>query len=217
MVFEPLGMTSSSYVWRASYDALKISRHDTVGEPTPQNKPTKANAAASLHTTAEDYGRFIAAILKGTGLKKETLAQMLTPQIKVDEAGTNMVSRPANKPSANVSWGLGVGLQTTSDGVSFWHWGDNGTTKAYFVAFERQKFGVVVFTNGANGLSFMREIVDESIGGGQPALAWLKYESYKSPAGSSQDILANGAEHPCATIASGEQAAPQPRRSLKRK
>jgi len=195
MVFEPLGMASSSYVWRASYDALKISRHNTVGEPTPQNKPAKANAAASLHTTAGDYARFIAAVLNGTGLKKETRAQMLTPQVKVDEAGTNMVSRPANKPSADVSWGLGVGLQTTADGIAFWHWGDNGSTKAYFVAFERQKFGVVVFTNGANGLSFMREIVDESIGGRQPALAWLKYESYKSPARILlKSILANGAE-----------------------
>jgi CubicO group peptidase (beta-lactamase class C family) len=194
-VFDPIGMTNSSYVWQSSYDTQKVGRHNTVGEPTPQNKPDKANAAASLHTTAQDYGRFIATILKGTGLKKETVRQMLTPQIKVDEAGTNMTARPATNPSLNVSWGLGVGLQSTPEGISFWHWGDNGDSKAYFVAFEQQKIGMVVFANGANGLSFMPELVDEAIGGQQPALAWIKYESYKSPARMLiKNILANGAE-----------------------
>lgn len=195
MVFDPLGMTGSSYVWRTDYDVLKTSRHNSVGEPTPQNKPNVANAAASLHTTARDYARFIAAILNGTGLKRVTLRQMLTSQIKVDEGGTNTTGRPADKLSPNVSWGLGVGLQTTADGLSFWHWGDNGDSKAYFVAFEKQKTGVVVFSNSANGLSFMPELIEEAVGGQQPALAWLKYESYKSPARLLlKNILASGGE-----------------------
>jgi CubicO group peptidase (beta-lactamase class C family) len=153
-----------------------------LGQPTGQNKPPRANAAASLHTTAQDYGRFVAAILKGTGLRKETLRQMLTSQIKVDEGGSNTTGRPADKLSPNLSWGLGWGLQSTTDGLSFWHWGDNGDSKAYVVAFERQRLGVVVFANSANGLSFMPELVNDAIGGEQPALSWIKYESYKSPA-----------------------------------
>lgn len=195
MVFEPLGMTSSSFIWQPSYDVLKTSRHNAAGSPAPQFKAAEPNAASTLHTTAEDYAKFVVAILKGTGLKKETRALMLTRQIKVDEAGANMTSTPANKPSAEVSWGLGVGLQNTADGLSFWHWGDNGDAKAYFVAFDRQKLGVVVFANGANGLSFIRELVDESIGGRQPAIAWIKYESYRSPSRTLlKGILAKGAE-----------------------
>lgn len=195
MVFDPLGMTNSSYVWQSSYDAQKTSRHNSLGEPSPQNKPAASNAAASLHTTASDYARFVAAILNGAGLKKETLKLMLTPQIKVDEGGTNTTSRPADKLSPNISWGLGVGLQTTPDGVSFWHWGDNGDAKAYFVAFQQQKLGMVVFANSSNGLSFITELVDEAVGGQQPALAWIKYESYKSPRRLLlKDIVTNGAE-----------------------
>jgi CubicO group peptidase (beta-lactamase class C family) len=194
-VFEPLGMTSSSYIWQPSYETLKASPHTGVGTPVSMGKPTKPNAAASLHTTARDYGRFVAAILNGVGLKKETLRQMLTPQVKVDEAGTDMTSRPATRPSATVSWGLGVGLQSTQDGLSFWHWGDNGNTRAYIVAFEKQKLGIVVFANSANGLSIVPELVGEAIGGQQPALAWLRYESYKSPGRLLlKHIVANGAE-----------------------
>jgi CubicO group peptidase (beta-lactamase class C family) len=194
-VFNPLGMISSSYVWEDRFDTQKTSRHNALGEPSPQIKPPNANAAASLHTTAQDYARFIAALLNGDGLKKQTISQMLTPQIKVDEGGVNTTARPADKLSQTIAWGLGVGLQTTTDGPSFWHWGDNGDAKAYFVALQRQKLGVVVFANCANGLSFMPELIDKAIGKQQPALGWIKVESYKSPRRLLlKDIATRGAE-----------------------
>ena len=193
-VFDPLGMTSSSYVWQEKYDSLKTSRHNALGEPSPQIKATP-NAAASLHTTARDYARLIVAIMNGTGLKPETHKNMLTPQIRVDEGGSNTTARPADKLSSTIGWGLGIGLQTTGDGVSFWHWGDNGDAKAYFIAYPRQKVGFVMFANGSNGLSFLPELVDEAIGGQQPAIAWIKYESYKSPRRMLlKNIQAKGAE-----------------------
>jgi len=194
MVLDQLGMKSSSYVWQERYDSLKTSRHNALGEPSPQIKATP-NAAASLLTTAEDYARFIAAIMSGSGLKPETQKNMLTPQIRVDEGGSNTTARPADKLSSTIAWGLGVGLQTTSDGVSFWHWGDNGDAKAYFVAYPREKIGFVMFANGSNGLSFLPELVNEAIGGQQPAIAWIQYESYKSPRRMLlKNIQAKGAE-----------------------
>ncbi len=194
LVLDPLGMTSSSFVWLDSYERLKIFTHSSTGEPTGQNKVPNANAAGSLHTTAQDYGRFVAAILNGTGLKKETARLMLTPQIKVSESGTRNLDAPPEKLSQQISWGLGWGLQSTKDGLSFWHWGDNGNTKAFVVAFEKGKTGMVVFTNSANGLSIIKEIVDAAVGGERPALAWLKYDSYKAPARLLfKDILAKGA------------------------
>ncbi|HEX7177101.1 MAG TPA: serine hydrolase [Pyrinomonadaceae bacterium] len=179
-VFDPLGMTSSSYVWQDRFDALKIFTHNAAGLPAGQNKPERANAAASLQTTAADYGRFVAAVLKGTGLKRATARLMVAPQVKVG-AGSNSITRPLGELSPNVSWGLGWGLQTTDDGVAVWHWGDNGNTKAFVVAYPEQKTGVVFFTNSANGLSIARELVGETIGGRQPALDWINYESYNSP------------------------------------
>lgn len=197
MVFTPLGMTSSSYVWQESYDTLKVFRHNTRGEAAGQNKmsPGSFNAAASLHTTAGDYGRFVAAMLKGTGLKPETRKLMLTPQAQVREGGAGSVNRPQAKPYPEVFWGLGWGLQTTKEGLSFWHWGDNGDSKAYVVAFDKEKIGMVVFANSTYGLSIVREIVAEAVGGEQPALAWLRYESYQSPGRMLfKNMRANGAE-----------------------
>lgn len=146
-VFDPLGMTSSSYIWQENYDKLKVFRHNARGEAVSQNKPPAGafNAAASLHTTAQDFGRFVVAILKGTGLTPETRKLMLTPQTYVREGGANSTNRPQAKPLPDVAWGLGWGLQTTKDGLSFWHWGDNGDGKAYLVAFDQPKLGVVFF------------------------------------------------------------------------
>lgn len=180
-VFDPLGMPDSNFIWQESQAAQSTFRHRANGEISGQNKLTQPNAAASLRTTAQDFGRFLSAVLNGTGLKKETAKLMLTPQIKVSAAGTNNLFGVPEKLSPTLSWGLGWGLQTTKDGTAFWHWGDNGDSKAYVVVYEKQKLGVVVFANSANGLLIVPELVEEAIGGEQPALAWLKYGSYKSP------------------------------------
>lgn len=180
-VFVPLGMTDSSYVWQESYVAQHAFSHSNAGQMTGQNKSSQHNAAASLRTTAQDFGKFLVAVANGKGLKRTTWRQMLKPQIQVSESGTNNTAKPPEKLSDSLSWGLGWGLQKTDDGLAYWHWGDNGNMKAYVVMYDRQQFGLVVFTNGANGLTVVPEIVAEAIGGEQPALGWLKYGSYKSP------------------------------------
>jgi CubicO group peptidase (beta-lactamase class C family) len=192
-VFDPLGMRHSSYVWRDDYERLKVFRHNAVGLPRGLNKPAGANAAASLHTTARDFGLFLAAALRGEGLRKETARLMWTPQVRVGES-TNATAAAPRQLSPTVAWGVGWGLQTTADGVSVWHWGDNGDSKAFVVAYPKERFGVAYFANSANGLAIARELVAEAVGGAQPALAWLNYESYKSPARTLlKDISARGA------------------------
>jgi CubicO group peptidase (beta-lactamase class C family) len=40
-VFDPLGMTSSSYVWQESYETAKTFRHNSMGEVTGRNEPAQ--------------------------------------------------------------------------------------------------------------------------------------------------------------------------------
>jgi CubicO group peptidase (beta-lactamase class C family) len=182
MVFDPLGMTGSSYVWQEKYEKLAAFKHNSAHRVLGRNKVTEANAAASLKTTASDYAKFVIAVMNGTGLKRETAALMLTPQVKVDEACSNCTDRPLGKLSPSVSWSLGWGLQQAAEGNSFWHWGDNGDTKAYVVGYPKQKMAVMVFANNPNGLSIVPELLRLTVGGSQPAFAWLRYETYDSPA-----------------------------------
>jgi CubicO group peptidase (beta-lactamase class C family) len=179
-VLDPLEMTSSDLVWRNDYESLKTFTHDWVGGLSGRGKPDKPNAAASLHTTANDYAKFVIAILKGTGLKPATARLMLTPQASVTLAGAFSLNAPDAKRSPTVSWGLGWGLEKTEDTMAFWHWGDNGDTKAFALAIPKQKTGLVMFANSANGLSIINELVGSVMGNDHPALAWLNLERYNS-------------------------------------
>ena len=180
-VFQPLGMASSSYVWRPDFDPRTATPHDAAGLPGDTFKPKEANAASSLHTTAGDYALFVEALLNGTGLKPETLREMEKPQIAVNPECTNCTERIPKELSKNVFWGLGMGIQETAQGESLWHWGDNGQFKCYVVAYPKQKIGVVLFSDGENGLSIVPDLVSVALGGDQPALQWIKYDRYDSP------------------------------------
>jgi CubicO group peptidase (beta-lactamase class C family) len=211
-VLAPLAMTSSSFAWQERYKQLKAFNHDLLGNPTGQGEGVNPNAAGSLQTTAADYAKFVAAVLNGTGLKKETRRLMLAPQIRVDEACRNCTERKPEKLSTEVAWGLGWGLQTTDEGNSFWHWGDNGNNKAFIVAFEKQKDGLVVLTNSANGLTILKEILAHGLGGKHPALAWINTGRYDSPARVLiKSIVAEGAEKAIADYRKRRETSPAER------
>ena len=158
-VFDPLGMSSSSYIWQESYEQTTSYPHNMMGQVQKKGKPGQGHAAATLHTTASDFAQLIMAIMNHTGLSQGTVDSMLTPQVIVEPAATR-----------DISWGLGIGLQKTADGISYWHWGDNMNFRCFFVAFPRQKIGVVYFTNSFYGLAIRKQIVAGTIGGEHPVL-----------------------------------------------
>jgi CubicO group peptidase (beta-lactamase class C family) len=180
LVFTPLGMASSSYVWRPAFDALTATGHDFAAHPTALWKPDRAVSASSLNTTAYDYALFVAAVLNGAGLKPSTLKEMETPQIAVNPECTNCTDRTPKELSENIFWGLGWGIQRTGTSDSLWHWGDNGGFKCFVVANPANSSGMVMFTNSDSGLSIAPDIVRDAIGSEHLAFTWLKYAAYNS-------------------------------------
>jgi CubicO group peptidase (beta-lactamase class C family) len=170
LVFEPLQMTRSSYVWQDRLEDNLALPHGAEGEVLRKSKPARGggHAAATLHTTATDYARFIAAVMDGELLSDTMAAAMLTPQIEVD---------------SGVTWGLGIGLQHFASGsdAAFWHWGDNTGYKAYILADDAARVGVVWFTNSENGQNILESMLSHTVGGDQPGARWLDYEQYDSP------------------------------------
>ena len=193
-VLRPLGMNASSYTWLEKYVPVKAYRHDDFGKVTGRTEKVsggliaiteEANAAASLTTNAADYAKFIIAVLNGAGLKRSTVKKMLSPGIRVTK----------NYPA--LAWGLGVGLETMPDGTWFWHWGDNGDAKAFYMASVTSKNAVVYFANSSNGLSIAREILADAVGGSHPSLDNLGYERYNAPSRLLlKSIIAGGAAGP---------------------
>jgi CubicO group peptidase (beta-lactamase class C family) len=168
-VLVPLGMTRSCLVWKDGFETTMANGHGFFGRPEEFRKRTEANAAASLYTTAEDYAKFVCAVLNGEGLRSETLKEMLTSQIDTGKA-------------PGLGWSLGFGMQTDANGMAIWQWGDYGIFRNYIIAYPEKKIGLVYLTNSFYGLGICPAIVADGIGGQDLGRAALGYLPYDSPA-----------------------------------
>jgi CubicO group peptidase (beta-lactamase class C family) len=173
-VFTPLGMTSSSYVWRTDFDALTATGHDADGKPTELWKPTEAGAASTLNTTAKDYALFVEAVLCGKGLKPAILREMETPEIALDLECRICIKHGPKQLSKNLFWGLGWGIERKDGSDALWHWGDNGAFKGFVMADPKTKSGVVMFANSENGLEIAKPLTNEVMGTESLVFEWLK-------------------------------------------
>lgn len=184
-VFEPFGMKNSSYIWQEefataaarSYYAdgrLDISlmwnyAHGLVTPPEPgsgNDIPERAypNAASSLYTTAVDFARLMIELMRSSGqddshLSEASVAEMIEPQVGVIDS---------------IHWGLGWGIQRAAEGDYFFHWANQNSFQHFAIASKTRGLGVVVTTNGGNGLKVCRSIVASTIGGGLPVLNYLE-------------------------------------------
>jgi CubicO group peptidase (beta-lactamase class C family) len=174
-VFDPLGMTRSRLVWDPALEGNTITGITAQGQLQPLPRETEANAAGSLLTTAEDYGRFLVAFLEGRGLKPESRRAMLKPQAQVQSQWGD----PESPKQPGVFWGLGWGLEGED---TFWHWGHEDAWRAFVVVRRDGKAGFVYFANSHEGLSIVKALSDLVDGGPRPALAWLsEYEQHDDP------------------------------------
>lgn len=166
LVFEPLSMWNSSLVWEKRFKEGFAAGHHEDGRIYEKERAEVSNAAASLHTSVVDYATFVAAVLDGEGLAKNTWKEWITPQVEVEDG---------------VAWGLGWGLQEVEERQSIWHWGHNDGYRAFVMASPTRRMGFVLFTNSDNGMSLVRPMLASATGARQPALDWLNYESFNSP------------------------------------
>jgi CubicO group peptidase (beta-lactamase class C family) len=159
LVFKPLGMTQSSYIWQPQFSDTLASSHDSDGKAYPTKRmPESGFSAWSLFTTLEDYSKFVTHMLNTAETNGTIAAELVTPQIKVAD---------------DVRWGLGWGLQDTKPNRSFWHWGSMNGFKHFVVGYPNEKIAVIVLTNHQRAFKIVDEIMAAAIGGSYPAYDWF--------------------------------------------
>lgn len=156
-VAAPLGMRHAWFVGNAYITQHKVSGHvdgkvqvyHDMNWPIsfPKWDSSYFNPAASLHTDATSYADFIIGLMKGKGLRKQTLDEMLKPQYPLPD------SLWANK-SEHTDVGLGIFIVHTAHGVRYEHGGNNGNFQSQFTWYAPQREAYVFFTNCNKGDAF---------------------------------------------------------------
>lgn len=175
LIFEPLGMRNTSFVWQDRFLPNHAVPHTASGNHFEDGfagkRAVAANAAGSLYTTAQDYARFLQAVLQASSLQDWLVphANVFRDQLTALDA----TPEPARNP--DVAWALGWGVEVATP--LFFHWGDQKGYKAFTIASSETAKAMVIFTNGDAGLSFLSKLVAPIFPGRHSSLLWLGYET----------------------------------------
>lgn len=119
------------------------------------------NAAASLLTSAGDFGRFLRHFVTARrqgGRPAAVVDMMMTPRIRRNEA---------------IAWGHGVGIESVDGVARAWQWGDNPGFKNIYFADPAGEQAIAVFTNGDRGARVYERVIRERTGMDHPAFLLL--------------------------------------------
>jgi CubicO group peptidase (beta-lactamase class C family) len=148
LVFRPLKMNSSSYVADPRTKAAMLAPVGGDGAQVSSIDFPVSVSAFSLHTTIEDYGKFLAGVLSDPKL----LDAIVTSPVAVDA-------------SLHLEWGLGWGLERTGGNLNIWHWGNNPGYRAFVIASVKSGDGMVLLTNSESGLALARPLTERVLPG----------------------------------------------------
>jgi len=161
LLFKPLGMKDIQY-WNKNIDTTRFSRwHDAQGNEYKTFYQTGVSAADDLLTTIEDYCKFGIDVINGAGLSEALFNDMIILHVKMKE---------------HYAMGLGweVILDLPNGEYALEHGGSDQGVKTIAVLLPRSKRGLVVLTNGDNGMFVYNNIIKESIDIGENILEYMR-------------------------------------------
>ncbi len=120
----------------------------------------KASAANSLHTTANDYAKFMLACMQD-----ENLQYMFQPVVDMTRDDWAIREHVPQEDLEHTAWGFGFGVQTDETGkpVRAYHSGDMNEWRAWTAMDLETKRAVVFFANSHNGHILAEQIVSPEV------------------------------------------------------
>ncbi len=164
LLFRFLGMKDTRLYWDEDMDGSRFAFwHDAKGNICKPSTPKGrgVNAAGSLLTTIEDFCRFGIDVINGAGLSSNIYNDMASTHVKLKE-----------------HYGKGLGWEVVTDlpggEYALEHSGSDPGVQTMLVLLPKSKRGIVVLTNGDNGMFVYNNVIKESIDVGKNVLDGLK-------------------------------------------
>ena len=144
--------------WTVEDVEKALPRMDATIPVLPNNMVP--NAAASLVTTARDYGTFMRWLFGAGPVSggRAILDRMIVQRSTISQA---------------LGWGSGIGVEQAGGRKYVWHWGDNPGFKNFVVGEPATGTAMVIFTNGNAGQRVYERVIRARTGVDHPAFLWI--------------------------------------------
>ena len=149
-IFDRLGMTHTSLVWREEFAANFADGWNDQGQLQEHDRRSKVCAAGSMDTTISDMSKFVAALVRGNGLSAASRAEMAKPQLHITTAHqfpSFSPDLPVSEQRKDLHAGLGVVVFDGPQGHGFYKGGHDGQTANTMVCVEAGQRCVVILSN----------------------------------------------------------------------
>lgn len=185
LVFQPLGMTSSSMMWRPEWLEQTALPHTRTGElrknwdkaprvlsefAAKKGQSVKTWKYQDYAAAAKELGSpalpnyllpngAASMVTSASDYAKFVAAAMKNPELRKEQISMG----------PGVGWGLGWGVERLGKREFLWQWGDNGGYKNIVMAEPTKGEAIFVFTNSDGGGKFYEWIVRNVTGVDHPA------------------------------------------------
>ncbi|MGV4414001.1 serine hydrolase [Chryseobacterium sp. T1] len=145
LVFKPLKMNETSYIWNEKNIGKIVIGYDKNGKAYDIVKNKTANAADDLATTIEDYGQFLANIINGNLLSPKIFNEMKTKQVTIKNGKY---------------FGLGFEIYDLGNNeIALSHGGADDGVRTQFFLLPKTKQGLIIFTNSDEGYKIYEPLI----------------------------------------------------------
>ncbi|WP_108425531.1 serine hydrolase [Flagellimonas amoyensis] len=180
-IFRPLGMKNSAYEWKGRFDKDVALGHNEKGESLEKDKDNEPRGAGTLETTAEDYTKFLTAVLNQRLISKGSYDEIFSPHIRIrskkqfDEGDSTLTDKYDN---INLGYGLGWGYFETPYGKAVFKEGHGSGFVHHSVLFPESGKGIMIMTNFERGNSIFKELLEVTLQDVYTPWEWENYIPY---------------------------------------
>lgn len=156
LIFKALGMKDTKLKWDMDVEESRFAKwHDGEGKLYKEsNKTYLVSLDDDLLTTIEDYCKFGIYVMNEAGLNPSLYKDMITPQSNI-------------KSHSGVGLGWFTIKDLSSNEYGIQHGGSDYGVKTTVLFLPESKRGLVIFTNGDNGISIIINIIKEAFENGE--------------------------------------------------
>ncbi len=181
IVFTPLEMKMTSYLWQQRFEGTFVNGHTSENEIIPKDRNDDAGAAGSMETTLDDYSKFISHVLNEASSNSEISELMFTPSVRItskNQFGYKAWEDTDENDDIELSYGMGWGILQTPYGYGAFKEGHDTGFQHYSIIFPQQKIGIVIMSNSDNAESTFKRLLELTIGDVYTPWKWERYIPY---------------------------------------